>query len=137
MSGKLDSNTWKLKQLKIIKRKEDELKQHEAEILRLNDAIKTKTKVLKEKYSYDHGYRVAQSRLKTHRTDLAVDASKRPPDRTFDIRQYTLSAKDTWKFEDLRSWYDRYAPDNPEEYRLIPSQTGYCLRTEYGFNDAK
>eukprot|EP01035_Chromulina_nebulosa_P017121 gene17121-22635_t len=70
-------------------------------------------------------------RLITHAEHLIADHKKRPPDRDNDLRMYTQMDKDTWKYTDLRDWFTKYGPKQPDTYNVSVCDTGYMLRTDY------
>lgn len=114
----------------IIKKKEKQIMENRDKILALNDAASTISNRLKEKRTSEKSLRVASSRNITHHTALDVDFSKRPPDRYADIRSYSQMDMDCWRYNQLRDWFNSYAPAQEQKYEFNPVKTGYTLRAD-------
>ena len=117
--------------MREIAQKEKALVKCEDKILALSDVIKHKTKFLKEKNAHEKAVRVAQARIKTHEEYYALDLARRPSDRNDDIRIYTKMDLDTWKYEQVREWFNKKADPNFDGgFHKTPAQTGYMIKID-------
>lgn len=123
LNGTVDRKT-------IIKKKEKEIMQNRDKILALNDSVATISTRLKEKRTSEKSLRVANSRNVTHGTALQVDFTKRPPDRYADIRSYSQMDMDCWRYNQLRDWFNSYAPAQEQKFEFNPVKSGYTIRTD-------
>ena len=114
----------------MIKKKEKEIVQNRDKILALNDSVSTITNRLKEKRTSEKSVRVANSRNTTHMATLQVDGTKRPPDRYADIRSYSQMDMDCWRYNQLRDWFNSYAPAREEKFEFNPVKSGYTLKLD-------
>lgn len=111
-----------------IKKKEKQIMENRDKILSLNDSVQSITGRLKDKREAEKSLRVAQSRNTAHFTSIQIDNTKRPPDRYADIRSYSQMDMDCWRYDQLRDWFNSYAPAKEEKYEFNPTQSGYTLR---------
>lgn len=114
----------------LIKKKEKQIMENRDKILALNDSVQSITGRLKEKRESEKSLRVANSRNVAHMTALQVDFTKRPPDRYGDIRSYSQMDMDCWRYDQLRDWFNSYAPAQEDKYYFNPSQSGYTVRID-------
>jgi hypothetical protein len=112
---------------KLIDKKESQLKDDETKIYQLSDEIKSLSRQLQHKRAHEKSVRVAEIILSTHLEKAAVDREKRPSDRQYNTREYTKMDKDSWRFEDMRSWFNKYSAEDRAE-GFDPFATGYRLR---------
>lgn len=99
-------------------------------IRELNESALKLCGKLKEKRAAEKSLRVSTGRQIAHATALQIDFSKRPPDRYGDIRSYSKMDMDVWKYDQLRSWFQTYAPDKDVTYDLRPCETGYMIKAD-------
>jgi hypothetical protein len=114
----------------LIIKKEKEIMKNRDKILALNDSVSTITERLKEKRTSEKSLRVANSRNVTHGTALQVDFTKRPPDRYADIRSYSQMDMDCWRYNQLRDWFNSYAPANETKVEFNPVKSGYTIKID-------
>ena len=114
----------------IIKKKEKLLLENRDKLLELDDSVASISSRLKEKRTSEKSLRVAGSRNVSHQTALAVDFSKRPPDRYADIRSYSQMDMDCWRYNQLRDWFNSYAPEHETKYEFNPSKSGYTIKMD-------
>ena len=114
----------------VIKKKEKQIMENRDKILALNDSVSTITTRLKEKRTSEKSVRVANSRNTTHAASLQVDFSKRPPDRYADIRNYSQMDMDCWRYNQLRDWFNSYAPAEEAKYEFNPTKSGYTIKID-------
>jgi hypothetical protein len=55
------------------------------------------------------------------------DMTKRPPDRSYEIRTYTKMDVDLWFNPDVSDWFNKDAPKNLPTYNFSPHETGYMI----------
>jgi hypothetical protein len=53
--------------------------------------------------------------------------TKRPPDRSYEIRTYTKMDVDLWFNPDVSDWFNKDAPKNLPTYNFSPHETGYMI----------
>mmetsp|Transcript_2284 Transcript_2284/g.3600 ORF Transcript_2284/g.3600 Transcript_2284/m.3600 type:complete len:127 (-) Transcript_2284:177-557(-) len=114
----------------LIKRKEKKVMENRDKILALNDEAAKISGRLKEKRESEKSVRVATSRNMAHTKALEVDFSKRPPDRYADIRSYSQMDMDCWRYNQLRDWFNTYAPAQEDRYEFQPTKTGYTVKID-------
>lgn len=114
----------------IIKKKEKQILENRDKILALNDSVQAITGKLKEKRESEKSLRVTTSRNVSHMTALQVDFTKRPPDRYADIRSYSQMDMDCWRYNQLRDWFNSYAPENQEKFEFNPVKSGYTVKID-------
>jgi hypothetical protein len=112
----------------LIARKHKQMMKTRDKILELNDRASQIGTDLKQKRSSEKSLRVAGGRIITHHTSLAVDLTKRPSDRYADIRTYTLTDKECWRNDQLRNWFNTYAPAKEDYYEFNPTKSGYTVK---------
>lgn len=127
---KMPSKSSELTSKSTIKKKEKELMETREKILQLNDAVASISTRLKEKRQSEKSIRVANSRIASHTTTLALDFSKRPPDRSADIRSYSKMDMDCWQYDQLRDWFNTYAPEKEDRYEFNPVKAGYTVQID-------
>jgi hypothetical protein len=113
-----------------IRTTEKQIVEHRDKILALNDSVKAISGRLKEKREADKSLRVTQSRNVAHAAALTVDLSKRPPDRYGDIRSYSQMDMDCWRYNQLRDWFNSYAPQQEIKYEFNASKSGYTVKID-------
>jgi hypothetical protein len=107
--------------------KNKQLSRLEDKILEYKDTVSTISVKLKEKRDHEKDFRVRMGRSIAHNKTLELDRTKRPADRTYEIRNYSKMDMDVWRYDQMRGWFNNYA--TPEEpYELVPSKTGYTLK---------
>lgn len=74
--------------------------------------------------------RLASSRNFAHITTMQSDRALRSSDRSNDIRTYGKMDSDLWKIDDLRGWFNSYAPSKDIKEEWSPSATGYTIRVD-------
>lgn len=129
----MDSTTREIaKRNKKIKSKEAQLMAFEESLLQLADKVKKTHHHLQLSREMDKSERLASVRHKTHRLTTEMDRTLRAPDQSNDIRTYGKMDLDIWKYEDVRHWFNRYAPTDPNAgaYTLTPAQTGYVIKID-------
>jgi hypothetical protein len=114
----------------VIKKKEKQIMENRDKILALNDSVQAISGKLKEKREGEKSLRVTQSRNVAHLTALQVDFSKRPPDRYADIRSYSQMDMDCWRYNQLRDWFNSYAPEREEKFLFNPTKSGYTVKID-------
>ena len=112
---------------KTIQRKEKKLKKIQDDILAMNDSIKKVSTDLQTKKREENSSRVAGSRLSTHTKSILGDITKRPPDRSYDIRTYSKMDVDLWLNPDVSRWFNKDAPQNMPTYNFSPIESGYTI----------
>ncbi len=117
------------KRFKEIEKKKKELRRNDDKLLDLNDKVSKISVELKDLRAHEKDSRVSASRILAHTKALDLDLSKRPADREQDIRTYSKMDKDIWRYDQVRNWFNTYATEQ-EEYRFVPSQTGYTLSAD-------
>lgn len=117
------------KRQKELDKKKKEFVQTGEQILSLSTRISKISGELKQLRADEKDSRVSTSRKIAHTSTIALDSTKRPSDREFEIRNYSSADKYMWKTDQVRDWYNSYATD-PEPYRYVPSETGYTVKTE-------
>jgi hypothetical protein len=131
MSITSGSAVTKVKERKeAIRQTEKQIIEHRDKILALNDSVKLISGQLKEKREAEKSLRVTQSRNVAHTAALQVDFSKRPPDRYGDIRSYSQMDMDCWRYNQLRDWFNSYAPQHEDKHEFNPSKSGYTVRID-------
>lgn len=115
---------------KIIRKKERTSMLNRDQIRELNDSISKISEKLKEKRTGEKSLRVSTSRTISHVKALEVDGRKRPPDRYGDVRSYSRMDMDVWRYDQLREWFNTYAPAQDVTYDFKPSQTGYTVKID-------
>lgn len=114
---------------KIIQ-KERQLTKLEDTLVQYKDDTKKKTKELAALRESEKSARLANVRHRTHHLTTDLDAVLRPPDQSNDIRTYSKMDLDIWQHEDVRYWFNRNAPSDPDAgaYKLRPADTGYVIK---------
>ena len=113
-----------------IAQKEKQLLKLEETLLEFSDRTKAKTGELLAIKESDKSGRLANVRHRTHHLITEMDSKLRPPDQSNDIRTYSKMDLDIWKYEDVRYWFNKNAPSDPNAgaYTLRPVDTGYVIR---------
>jgi hypothetical protein len=114
----------------LIARKERKILHLRDEILRLNDKASKISGDLKQKRTSEKSLRVAGGRIITHHAAHDVDVTKRPSDRYQDIRAYTNVDQDCWRYDQLRDWFNTYAPAKEDRYEFNGTQSGYTVKAD-------
>lgn len=112
-----------------IEKKEKELDRLDETILNIKDKVAKSSVTLQKKREHEKAIRVATSRILSHTKAISMDSSKRPSDRTYEIRAYSKMDMDVWRYNQVRDWFNSYATEQ-EPYRFSPSETGYTLRID-------
>ena len=92
-----------------------------------NYRIKAVGEELQTKKREDTSARVSGSRLSTHTKSIMGDMTKRPPDRSYDIRTYTKMDVDLWLNPDVSEWFNKDAPKTLPTYNFSPHETRYMI----------
>lgn len=113
-----------------IAHKEKQLVGYEDHLKKLSDKSRAKTKELAMNFEMAKSARVANVRHRTHHLTVAMDSVLRGPDQSNDIRTYSKMDADIWKYEDVRHWFNKNAPTDPNSgaYTKTPAETGYVIR---------
>ena len=98
--------------------------------MEFKDRTTAKTNQLQAIKESDKSARLANVRHHTHHLITEMDSVLRPPDQSNDIRTYSKMDLDIWKHEDVRHWFNKNAPTDPEacSYKLRPADTGYVIK---------
>lgn len=114
----------------MIENKKKELKETSDKIYDMRDEIQSLSKKLREKREHEKAVRLANSRIDTRLKTIQIDSVKRPSDREYGVRPYSKMDNDVWKYDQLRDWFNTYAPKETIQEHQSPSQTGYTIRIE-------
>lgn len=110
-----------------IRKKEKTLRKIQDDILEMNDKIKSVTSKLQTQKREDSSARVAGMRLSTHTKSILGDLTKRPPDRSYEIRTYTKMDADLWFNPDVSHWFNKDAPRELPTDSFSPIESGYMI----------
>lgn len=109
-----------------MKLKEKELVKCDEVLNKLRDEIHNLSRDLKKTRTHEQGMRLGNSRISTHKSRTEFDKKKRPSDREYNVRLYSQMDKDTWRYDGMRDWFNKYSGEN-ENHNFIPSETGYTF----------
>jgi len=113
-----------------IERKERRLKALRHQILAVHDQVMNKSiELKKEKHDHTHAS-LSKTRNMAHSIEKTNDMMNRPCDQQRMTRTYGKMDADLWTRDEVRLWFNQYAPDKDEDYKFIPSKTGYTLLAE-------
>ena len=113
-----------------IAHKQKQIIAYEDRLMKLSDLTKKKTIRLAMDNEMDKSGRLALTRHRTHHLTTDMDSALRPPDQSNDIRTYSKMDSDIWAHADVRYWFNKNAPTDPNHgaYTLTPVDTGYVIR---------
>lgn len=98
-------------------------------VLTLQDSIHSKAKQLKQE-QLDHTKDcLKKERNDTHNLNTNNDKLNRECDQARMIRTYGNSEQTLWTRDEVRYWYNKYAPDASEmAYTWSPLEAGYTVK---------